>query len=89
MCKLNKQKFKKWRKDNNDKHKEIECSKIFWKLHNIILCWVFLNCVNNNQDIDVKHSQIMYCMFCYNDLLNAFNQKAEARKGLISYYKKD
>jgi hypothetical protein len=29
----------------------------------------------------------MYCTFCYNDLFNAFNQKTQARKGLISYYK--
>jgi len=66
--------------------KKLHAQRVFWKLHNIILCWDFY-CVNDNQDIDVEHAQIMYCIFCYNDLFNAFNKKTQARKGLLSYYK--
>jgi len=29
----------------------------------------------------------MKCLLCYNALVNAFNPRTQARKGLISYYK--
>jgi hypothetical protein len=44
-------------------------------------------CVNDNKNVDLENPQIMRCIFCFNNLVNATNPRTQSRKGLISYYK--
>jgi hypothetical protein len=43
-------------------------------------------CVNDNKEIDHSNLQMMCYIFCYDNLVNAYNSKIQVRK-FISYYK--
>jgi len=42
-------------------------------------------CVNDNKDVDVKCSQTIRCILCYNSPVLFCNPKTQARKDLIIY----
>lgn len=67
--------------------KKLHAQRIFWKLHRTTsLCWVFYY-VNDNQEVNVKHANIMCHILCYNGMVNICNPRTQARNELISYYK--
>lgn len=44
--------------------------------------------VNDNKKLDRKVLQVMCCMFCHNNIVNAYNMIiTQVRKWMISYYK--
>jgi hypothetical protein len=49
------------------------------------LCW-FLYYVNDGKN-KVGIFQIMRCIICYNNHVNAYNPNAKQRKDVITYYK--
>jgi hypothetical protein len=51
------------------------------------LCWASY-CVNDKKEVDGKVLQVICCMFCYNNLINASSLvRTQAMKGIISNYK--
>jgi hypothetical protein len=70
--------------------KKLQVQRKSWQPHlSICLCWSFY-CVNDNIEIDLDdNTQIMCCIFCYQELVIGINSRTQARKGLISYYKKN
>jgi hypothetical protein len=52
------------------------------------LCWSFYR-VNDNIEIDLENTQIMRCILCYQKVIIGINSRSQARKKLISYYKKN
>jgi hypothetical protein len=60
-----------------------------WQPHGKLpLCWSFY-CVNDNTEIDLENREIMRCILCYQEPVIGINSKTQARKGLISYCKKN
>jgi hypothetical protein len=58
-----------------------------WKPHGrTSLCWNFY-CVNDNAEVGLVNTQIMQCIFYYQNLVIWINPRTQARKGMISYYK--
>jgi hypothetical protein len=47
----------------------------------------FFYYVNDNQEVNVKHANIMCHILCYNGMVNISNPRTQARNELISYYK--
>ncbi len=43
------------------------------------LCW-FYYCVNDNENVDLENPQIMCCIFCHDNLVNATNTRTQFRK---------
>jgi len=78
--------------NDNEKIRKGNLKKLFvqrksWKPHGrTSLCWSFY-CVNDNAKIVLVNTQIMYCIFHYQNLVNGINPKTKMKKGLISYYK--
>ncbi len=56
----------------------------FWKPHNRTYFCLSSLCVKNNQDVYIKHAQIMHCILCHSGLVNASNPRTQATKRLIS-----
>ncbi len=50
------------------------------------LCWNFY-LVNGNAKVNLKNTQIMCCIICYQEPIIRINLKIQAKKGLIFYYK--
>ncbi len=55
-----------------------------WK--NIVTCWAFYY-VNDNTNVDLKNAQIMHCILCNKNPINATNLRTQAKSELISYFK--
>ncbi len=51
------------------------------------LCVGFFYCVIDYSKIDLENTQIMHCIFCYQELIIGIYLKTQTKKGLISYYK--
>lgn len=47
----------------------------------------FFFCVNDNAKVDLENTQIMCCIFCYQNHVIGINPITQVKKGLISYYK--
>jgi hypothetical protein len=41
----------------------------------------------NDNEVDLKNTQIMCCIFCYQNPIIGINPRIQANKGLIFYYK--
>jgi hypothetical protein len=66
----------------------LHAQRKLWKLHGkTSLCWD-LYCVNDNVVVDLENVQIICCILCHKNLITTTNS-TQARKGLISYYKKN
>ncbi len=71
---------------NNFKKQYVQRNK--WKNHNrIAICWAFYY-INDNQKVDVKVSQTMKCILCYNNIVLESNLKTQARKYLFLQHSK-
>ncbi len=44
-------------------------------------------CVNDNAKVDLVNTQIMRCIFYYQNPVIGINRKTQAKKGFIIYYK--
>jgi hypothetical protein len=49
--------------------------------------WIFY-CVTDNAKVDLVNTQIMCCIFYYQNPVIGINPRIQARKGLISYITK-
>jgi hypothetical protein len=50
------------------------------------ICWVFY-CVNDDKEVDPTNPEVMKYVFCYNNLMYAFNPNTKERKWLMTYFK--
>lgn len=67
---------------NNFKKLNVQINK--WKNHNRnAICWAFY-CINDNQKVDVKVSQTMRCILCYNNLV--LNVIYKLKQGKVYLY---
>jgi len=67
--------------------KKLHAQRKIWKPHGkTSLCWNFY-CVNDNAEVDIVNTQIMCCIFFYQNPVIGINPKTQAKKRLISYYK--
>jgi len=51
------------------------------------LCVGFFYCIIEYTKKDLENTQIMHCMFCYQELVIGIYLRTQTRKGLIFYYK--
>jgi hypothetical protein len=59
----------------------------FWKPHGrTLLCWAFY-CENDNANVDLENPQIMSCILCHKNLVNATNPRTQGKRKLISHFK--
>jgi len=67
---------------------KLYAQRVFSRPHNISpLCWASY-CVNDEKEVDGKVPQIMCCMFCYNNLIDASSLvRTQAMKGIILNHK--
>jgi hypothetical protein len=75
------QKSKTRKKNTKINLNMLHAQRKFWKLHSITYFYWSFFCVNDNQDVYMKHAQIMHCILCHNGIVNASNPKTQARKG--------
>jgi len=60
--------------------KKLYVQKNMWKNHNInAIYWAFY-CINDNQKVNVKVSQTMRCILCYNNLVLESSLKLKPKK---------
>jgi len=71
-----------------NKIKNLHVQRKFWKPHWKIslTCWAFY-CVNDNTNVDLENPQIMHCILCHKNPVNATNLKTQVKCELISYFK--
>ncbi len=81
MCKLKQTKNPKQEKEIMKINlNTLHVQRKFWKPHSrTYFCWSFF-CVSDNQDVYIKHAQIMHCILCRNGLINASNPRTQATK---------
>jgi hypothetical protein len=48
---------------------------------------IMLDLLLDGKDVERGSLQMMKCIFCYNNVMNAFNPSSKEHKGLITYYK--
>ncbi len=53
-----------------------------------LTCWAFYY-VNDNTNVDLDNPQIMHCILCHKNPINATNLRRQAKSELISYFKKN
>ncbi len=67
--------------------KKLQAQRKSQKPHGrLSLCWNFYR-VNDNAKVDLKNTQIMCYIICYQEPIIRINLKIQAKKGLIFYYK--
>jgi hypothetical protein len=69
------------KRDHESKSKEVACSKnILETSQQIFLLQSSFFYVNDNQDVMLKHAQIMHCILCYDSPINPSNSRTQAKK---------
>jgi hypothetical protein len=63
-----------------EKLKKMHAQRKIWKPHGrISLCWGFY-CVNDNAKVGLINTQIMHCIFCYQNPIIGINPRTQAKK---------
>jgi hypothetical protein len=67
--------------------KKLHAQRKSWEPHGrTSLCWSFYY-VNDNGEVDLENTQLMRCIFCYQNPVTRINPRTQVKKRLNSYYK--